>query len=241
MWPGYPAIIDIKECQIMASRLTRNQREWMHQIQLLQRRQRTLEAKGYSFEDIIPEMPRRITKNKIEGIKRLRGSELKQKAVNYEIQIKIEQEQKRKPKSKIIDIVSDDEIVDYGYELEPPSEPSGMGMDMYDTGEMLVTNFTQFLGDNWPNGTQIGFISEMIERMVQQYGVENIGDVLQEVIANNMSPSQAQAYEGLRALEYVVRIERMMIDQMALRGYNIELPLAHTIYEDTISQWDEPS
>lgn len=60
----------------MAQKLTKNQKEYAHQLSLLKRRMKSAEKRGYSFSGYtipFPESPRRVTKKMIADVKKLRG------------------------------------------------------------------------------------------------------------------------------------------------------------------------
>lgn len=67
----------------MAKKLSKNQREYQHQLSLLIRRIKSAEKRGYSFANFdipFPESPKRVTQKMIADVKKLRGVSLLREA-----------------------------------------------------------------------------------------------------------------------------------------------------------------
>lgn len=67
----------------MAKKLSKNQREYQHQLSLLKRRIKSAEKRGYSFANFdiaFPESPKRVTQKMIADVKKLRGVSLLREA-----------------------------------------------------------------------------------------------------------------------------------------------------------------
>ena len=187
-----------------SKQLTRNQQEFKKQQNRIKQFVKRAEKRGYIFEDnIVPEMPKRVTKKALEEIKSLKPNKLygKARAIDYDTgeiltgkqarQIEIQERPRKAQETKRR------KAIDLYTSLDTPKKLPSFGGVVIANFKSIVNNF-----DDLPK--QI--INNWLDKAIESTSENAVAQVLQDGLASGEITYREFAYDLKRMMGSLSRM-----------------------------------